>query len=340
MWSTERQPLVRLAAAYALARNGRRERVGDLVAALVHCTGDVCLQSASLLDWLPRDLQADVSEDVPAAVAEDTVKIWEVHLYAAAMLQRMSLEHPLGARSRAALFVNSHDRHEELSRVALEAIARDAGLARAEVLARLGDASPDYRPLLARLAHVATAADLPVLTGLMPRFAVTKGPEATFLVEAVGSVPGAEAEARLLAWFDQYPPLRSWIALRLLARQPSSRGALDHIVAGADGRVKLLIELARGRPEAMPLLDLTLRAPDPNERLFAARLAGAVGDPRSTEALWPLLNFSDDCYYPADALLRHEAMAALLRIALTTHRPPPQPKRTMVLSPQRRATAG
>ena len=66
-----------------------------------------------------------------------------------------------------------------------------------------------------------------------------------------------------------------------------------------------------------------------------------VGDPRSSEALWTLVNFTDDRYYPADALLRHEAMAALvLRIALATHRPPPRPKKTMVLWPQRSATAG
>ena len=67
---------------------------------------------------------------------------------------------------------------------------------------------------------------------------------------------------------------------------------------------------------------------------------GMVGDPRSSEALWTLVNFTDDRYYPADALLRHEAMAALLRIALATHRPPPGPKKTMVLSPPRPATTG
>ncbi len=340
MWNTERHPLVRLAVAYSLARHGRRERVRTLVTALDHCTREVCLQAASLLEWLPRDLLADVPEDVPAALAEDPGKIWDMHLFAVAMLQRMSLEHPLSARSRAALFVNSHDRHEELSRVALEAISRDTGLARAEVLARLGAASPDYRPLLARLAQVATAADLPMLTGLMPRFAGTDGPEAAFLVEAAGTVPGPEAEARLLGWFDEYPARRSSIALRLLERRPSSQGALDHIVTGTDGRVRLLVQLVRGAPEGMPTLDLALRAPDPKERLFAARLAGMVGDPRSSEALWTLVNFTDDRYYPADALLRHEAMAALVRIALATHRPPPRPKKTMVLSRQRSATAG
>ena len=54
MWNTERQPLVRLAVAYSLACHGRRERVRTLVTALDHCTREVCLQAASLLEWLPR----------------------------------------------------------------------------------------------------------------------------------------------------------------------------------------------------------------------------------------------------------------------------------------------
>ncbi len=44
-----------------------------------------------------------------------------------------------------------------------------------------------------------------------------------------------------------------------------------------------------------------------------------MGDPRSTDALWTLVNFKDDRDYPQDALLRHQAMSALLRIALAAN---------------------
>lgn len=330
-WEAERQPLVRLTVAYALARHGRRAHVRDLVAALDNCKGDTCLQAIALLDWLPRNLLVEVSEDVPTAVASDGGKDWLVRMFGASLLDRMALEHPLGARSRAALFAASHDRHEQMWHVALEAIGRDSGFPRSEVVGRLAGAAPDYRPLLARLAHVATAADLPLAAKLMPRFApgAVPSPEATSLVEAVGAVPGPAAESLLVTWFDAYPALHPAITLRLLQRRPSSERALDHVAAAGDGRARLLVALVRRPSDALGALDLALRASDPNERLFAARLAGTVGDPRSSGELWRLVNFSDDRYYPEDALMRHEAMAALLRIALATHRPRPRPRGTM-----------
>jgi hypothetical protein len=328
-WDAERQPLVRLALAYALARHGRHERVQDLVAALHPCAGDACLQAISLLEWLPRDILVNVSEDVPAAVASDTHQDWFTRMFAVATLGRMALEHPLSAKSRPALFAAARDRHEEMSRVAREVIAHDTGLARTEVLASLAGASPDYAPLLARLARVATAADLPLVAGLMPRFAGSDGPEAASLVEAAGAVPSPEAEAKLVAWFDAYPALRARITLRLLGRSPSSQQALDHIVAAGDRRTRLLVQLARRAPDAPKALALALRTSDPNERLFAAQLAGMVGDSSASAALWPLVKFANDRYYPQDALMRHEAMAALIRIALATHRPPPRPPKTM-----------
>jgi hypothetical protein len=328
-WEAERQPLVRLAVAYALARHGRRQHVGDLVAALDNCKRDTCLQAMSLLDWLPRDLLAEVPEDAPASVAGNDGQIWEVRMYAASLLGRMALEHPLGARSRAALFAASHDRHVEMSRAALEAVARDAGLSRGEVLGRLASPSPDYRPLLARLARVATAADLALLARLMPRFAASDGPEAASLVEAASAVPGPEANEQLVAWFDAHPSLHATITLHLLQRRPSSERALDHVLTAGDGRVRLVVRVARRAPDALGALELAMQAPDPDERLYAARLAGTVGDPHASAALWQLVNFRDDRFYPADALVRHEAMAALLRIALATHRPPPHPQKTM-----------
>jgi hypothetical protein len=127
-------------------------------------------------------------------------------------------------------------------------------------------------------------------------------------------------EAQLLAWFDLHPPLRARITLRVLERRPYSQQALEHIIAGGDDRMRLLVQLARGAPDALSALELGLRASDPNERLFAASLAGAVGDPRSNDGLWQLVTFSDDRYYPKDALLRHAGMAALIQIALAANR--------------------
>ena len=43
--------------------------------------------------------------------------------------------------------------------------------------------------------------------------------------------------------------------------------------------------------------------------------------------LWPLVNFRVDSYYPNDALMRHTAMQALLRITLAkTAKPAASPE--------------
>jgi hypothetical protein len=79
-----------------------------------------------------------------------------------------------------------------------------------------------------------------------------------------------------------------------------------------------------GEADALPALHRSLRASDPNERLFAGRLAGTLPEPRTSEDLWPPVNFHDDRYYPHDALMRHQATASLPWIVLAVHRPPPR----------------
>ena len=51
-------------------------------------------------------------------------------------------------------------------------------------------------------------------------------------------------------------------------------------------------------------------------------LAGVMGTGAVVEHLRPLLDFHDPRYYPSDALIRHAAMASLVRQALATKKAP------------------
>ena len=324
-WATEREPAVRLSLAYALARHGRRERVGDLTTALNPCVGQLCAQTVVLLQWLPEDMKARLDQETVAALVGDPRQNRAVHFFAAALLRDIALRQPLGAHARDALLVAARDRDPGMGFITAEAIARDSSLSRARVIALLETPPVAFRPLLARLARVVTSADLPLLASLMPRFARDSAPEAEILVEAAATLPGPEAEAQLLNWFDAYKPLRLLIAFRILGKSELRPEVLQHVSQKGDVSTRLLVKLAIHAPDAISSLNEQLRAGQPGDRLLAARLAGAVRDPRTRDGLWKLAMYRDARYYPRDAILRHAAMVSLLRIAFTTLRPPQRP---------------
>jgi hypothetical protein len=97
---------------------------------------------------------------------------------------------------------------------------------------------------------------------------------------------------------------------------------LRHVSQGGDVSTLLLVKLATHAPDAISKLNEQLRTGQPGDRLLAARLAGAVSDPRTRDSLWKLAMYRDARYYPRDAILRHTAMVALLRISFASLRRP------------------
>jgi hypothetical protein len=63
-------------------------------------------------------------------------------------------------------------------------------------------------------------------------------------------------------------------------------------------------------------LQRELRTAEPQQRQFAAYLAGLVREPRVKQDLWSLVDFRDARLYPNDARVRHTALSSLLWIAL------------------------
>jgi hypothetical protein len=312
----EKDPVVRLSLAYALARHGRRERMSDLTQALTSCPTGVCEEAMSLLHWLPNELTTELNPETFVKLASDFRQRLPVRLDALRILGSIGRTKPLTPRTREALLAIARESNRELSRDASRALATDLGFSRELVLAELAKPKPAARALLERLARVATPADFPVLVQQMQLFAAKPGDETDALIDAVARIPGVEAEAPLLNWFDAYPELRRRIGLRLMVRPNLQAATKARLAAATDPDVHLLVSVLGGAPDALAELQAVLAEGEPAQRQFAAFLAGLWRDPGTTPQLWSLVNFRDDRFYPNDELVRHAAMSALLWIAL------------------------
>jgi hypothetical protein len=236
-----------------------------------------------------------------------------------------------------ALIVASRRRNtfdeEHVAIPAFDAIAEAPVLSRVEVVARIqgrDKASPTSQkdvlfpgPLLARLAKVAIAEDLPLLARAMGRFVGTKGPEADVLVEAALHVPGDRADAILVNWFSRYEGLRAHIAVGLFARTSFPRAHLHDLVARVDARPRIIIKALEHAPDTVATLIDAMDNGNIVDKIGAAELAGMVGQAGVETSLQRLLRYGDDRYYPNDALVRHAAMQSLVRLALAAAKPAP-----------------
>lgn len=328
---------VRLVIAYALVHHGATEQGSALTQALQSCQGPACTLPVMLLQWLPLVSKGDLDQASLARILLGNQYEPRAHLFAAAALRDLGRQKALDPATIEALIIagrrRSHYADEQTSIPAFDAIAEAAVLSRAEVVARIEgkDRSlPTARqdmlfpgPLLARLAKVSIAEDLPVLAQVMDRLVATKGPEADVAVEAVLHVPGAEADAILANWFNRYEGLRAHIAVGLLARSSFPRERLERMVEHGGARPRIIVKAIEHAPDTGAALIDALDHGEIIDKLAAAELAGVVGQPGPEPSLRRALGYRDDRYYPNDALVRHAAMRSLLRITLGVAKPVP-----------------
>jgi hypothetical protein len=314
--ASEQDTVVRLALNYALVRHGQEHRVSDLTRALAQCPTGVCEDAVTLLQWLPNDPKVGLDPELLLRLASDVRQRLFVRLSAIAILGDIGRKKPLSPRMREVLLATAQETNPDLLRYATEALKKDVGFSRELVLAALTKPTPAFVPLLSRLVRIATVEDLPMLRQLMPNFAAKPGQETDALIEAAARLPGADAEAQLVNWFDAHPSLRRRIAMRLMIRPNLEQATLTHLATATDSDVRLLVSVLGRKPDALALLQEALRASKPQQRLFAAYLAGLVYEPRVMEDLWSLVDFRDAQLYPDDARMRHTALSSLLFIAL------------------------
>jgi hypothetical protein len=316
-WADEKDATVRLALAYALSRHGRRERVGDLTAALAPCPTDACSVAIALLDWLPNELKAALPPGRLTELVSDKRQRLDVRLLAAATLGDLGSLTGLPDASRAALQAMAGEGNKRLLEGSAQALTHDKSWSREKVVAELDGRPGPYLPLLARLTQVVTVEDVPRLVRVMREVVPRQGPEVGLLLKATAHVPGPAMEDALVGWFDSYPHLRRAVAFHLLGRPTLKPTTFTHLEAAREPDVQLLVKLMTHAPDAVSELDRQLREAPPSLRLFAVFLAGIVRDPRNKEALTRLVNFRDNRFYPTDAVMRHAAMNALVAMALT-----------------------
>jgi hypothetical protein len=253
-WATETDAVVRLTLAYALARHGQRERVGDLTQTLVQCPTGLCEEAVTLLHWLPNNLKVDLDPELLLRLAGDLRQKLVVRLCAIAILGDIGRKKPLSPRIREVLLGVAQEKNRDLLLFANEAIKNDSGFSRELVLAAFARPAPAYYPLLSRLVHVATVDDLPMLRQHMQRFVAKPGQETDALIETAARLPGADAEAQLMNWFDTYPSLRRRIAFRLMVRPTLQRTTELHLASATNRDVHLLVSGTCSPPPVVTLL--------------------------------------------------------------------------------------
>jgi hypothetical protein len=323
---------VKLALAFALVRHGVPEHLTTLTAAVASCAPATCAVPVALIQWLPPSARPDLDQAPFARIVADSRMDKRARHFAAAVLNDIGHQKSLDPGSLEALIVAGRQKDDErLFETATEALEDMPGLSRATVVARLSPQSESSKyqdvlypaPLLARLAKVSVAEDLPLIKRMMARFGENASVEAHFLVEAALHVPGALAADILQNWFIRYVGLRPHIGFGLAKRQGYPRDWLERLAARGDARTRIIIKGIAQAPDVQATLLGYLVNGTPEEKFQAASLA-AFGSPAGLDApLRNLLTFHDARYYPGDALLRHAGMAALVRFALIASVPDP-----------------
>jgi hypothetical protein len=323
---------VKLALAFALVRHGVPEHLTTLTAAAASCAPSTCALPASLIQWLPPSARPDLDQATFVRIVADTRMDKRARRFAAAVLKDIGREKPLDPASVEALIVAGRQKEDErLFETVLEAIEEAPGLSRATVVARLTPQSEaaQYQdvlypaPLLARLAKVSTADDLALLKRLMERFGSAATVEAHYVVEATLRVPGQPAADVLGNWFTRYVGLRPHIAFGLARRQGFPRDRLERLAERSDARTRIIVKMSLHAPDAQATLLAYLVNGTPEQQFQAASLAAFASPAGLGPPLRNLLTFHDGRYYPSDALLRHAAMASLVRLALIASLPDP-----------------
>ena len=286
--------------------------------------------------WLPHDAKMEIDPAVLARILLGKDFEPRAHWFAAVLARDLGRAKPLDGPTVEALIVAARRRNSYEEKLvtdpAYAAIADAVVLSRVAVIARV---SPPPRPqspqadqmkpgpLLARLSRVAEAEDLPLLGKLMARFGTIEGPEAEAIALAALHVSGAAANARLLAWVEQYPSVRSLVVIGLAGRTDVAPANVDPVVQRTgDARAVLLLQTLRHAPWLKTSLLSYLRSERPQDKLAAAELAGMIGTPDARADLWQVAQYHDARYYPNDAVIRHAAVKSLVRMALTAHAKP------------------
>jgi hypothetical protein len=329
--ATETDARVKLALSYGLVLHGEAEQALPITTAVQSCKGEACTLPVTLLLWMPASFRKDLEQAPLARIVGDKKAEIRTRLMAASILRAIGRDKPLEPAALEALITAARFKREDNERfqiVAAEAVQDTSTLARADVLARLapqgGSGSSNegthqdvLHPcaLVARLARLALADDLPLIKRLMARFGDGDGPEPFFLVEAALEVHDAQSDAMLENWFVRYPKLQAQIIAGLAERDSVSPDDIARLLSRGGVRARL-VYMAIKHEDARNAVIGYLQSANVEDRFQAAEVAGLSAQTGVSEYLYPLTAYTDARYYPNDALLRHTAMAAIVRIAL------------------------
>ncbi len=315
-------PQLKLSVAFALTQHDRVEHLETLQVALSSCSAGICDHAAQLAQWLRPEFESQLDVSMIARVLAGRGNATRARYLAAVILGDIGEDQPLPPDALSALLAASHDSDDEVAEAASRAVSRLAQLDRTKVH-ELYQQHPGARTaLLARLEEVASAEDLPFLTQQFSRaIAAENQDDLKSIIGAVGHIPGPQAYGTLIRWYENNSSPRFTLALTLIRREDRNVQQLQQLAAQHAGIGGLVLGFGTEDPRTINAARVILTSGQISDRLQAAILVGLLHQRELLPQLWTLASYSNNNYYPADAVIRNAAMGAIIRIEMAGSAP-------------------
>lgn len=326
----ETNPLVMDSLRFALIQNGKDEHMAGLLQHAGQGTAEEERNhSLAMLLWLPseRKLPLDEGFFVELARNEPGLMSKEGRVLALAMLREMAREKALAQGTVIAALELTADADAQVAGAAVSVVSALEQLGGAECKALYQRYPRARAALIERLAQGASLADL----GFLSQAYDANARELDVQLAAVGAVaaiPGAASLQLLRRWLDEASrhedarpfltlvtvlAMRADVAEARLGQLDLPRAkrfmveiALDHAKLARTAR-----SLEQPRTFSSPLDGLRFQ-----DAVQIAILSSLLHRPALVTTLWNLARYRNDELYPADTMVRRQAIGALVRMQL------------------------
>lgn len=325
----ETNPLVLDSLRFALIQNGKDEHMAGLVQHAAQGTAEEERNhSLTMLLWLPeaRKLQLDEAFFVELARNEPGMSK-EGRILALAMLRDLAREKALAQGTVIAALELTADADAQVAATAASVVSAMEQLGGAECKALYQRYPKARAALLERLAQSASLADLDFLSQAYDAHAREMDVQLA-AAGAVTAIPGAASLQLLRRWLeaasrqdDQRPFLTLVTLLAMRADVAEARlGQLDlprakrfmvEIALDHEKLARTARSLEQPHTFSSPLNGLRLQ-----DAAQIAILSGLLHRPALVTTLWNLARYRNDELYPGDAMVRRQAIGALVRMQL------------------------
>jgi HEAT repeat protein len=311
IYEKEMDKHVRLSLEYALLQHGKGN-LRNLEREISQCReGSACDHAIQLIEWLSPEKETSVSPDTLASILNDKQNTDYSRMFAATILGSIGLKKRLNEHHLRSLLAATTDESEYVTKWAVEAIKALPQLDRPAITALMRLGFPNHS-LFERWSAIAEPSDLPEVKSFLNALSSRSQLEQIALINLLGSIKGTEARDLLIKSYKQFQNNRFQIAVTLLIRGDTRYEQLAALAEVADGAGAVALKMGAKTADADLLASQMLKEGDPNEQIRIIRLVGHLGRDRLVPKVQQLISYSNNAYYPGDALVRHAALSLIV----------------------------